>query len=58
MGGGWSGVDWVRAWGWGWGWAAGEGEESREAGWQVGGHEPSVKLVDGGLDGVVGTEDG
>lgn len=32
---------------------AGEDEEFREAGWEVVGHEPGVKLVDGMLNGVI-----
>ena len=37
---------------------AGEVEEPREASGEVGGHEPRVELVDGGLYCVVGAEDG
>lgn len=35
-----------------------EDEESWEAGREVSGHEPGVKFVNGGLNGVVGGEDG
>lgn len=37
---------------------AGEDEESWEASREVGGHEPGVELVDRGLNGIVGGEDG